>query len=122
MAYESRIYVVSKTDMMGYEEQVKDYKMCEIIASFNLCRIDDEILGMISHYPESDCYLWVDGEATATDRYGEHFTEIPLDKAIEIFIHAKNFYDYRRYTPVASMLTGFNPKEWKDLVVLHYGY
>ena len=122
MAYESRIYVVSKSDMKGFDEKVKDYRMSEIISSFNLCRIDDEILGMIQNNPETDCYIWTEDGPTHTDKYGKGMIEIPFEEAVKIFIHAKNFYDYRRYAPLAGMLMGFNPKEWNDLVVLHFGY
>lgn len=123
MAYESRIYVVNKFDTKGFDECVKNYYSCETIAVFNLCRIDDEILGMIQNNAETDCYIWDnEGNPTHTDKYGKGMIEMSLEEALKIFIHAKNFYDYRRYTPIVGLLSGFNLNEWSNLVVLHYGY
>lgn len=122
MAYESKILIVNKSDIKGYDESVKDFLWCEEIASIKLCRIDDDILAKIKEYPDSDCYIWVDGEPTAYDKYGDRLTEIPLPDAIKIFGYASAVYNYRRYEPCASLLRGFNSQEWGGLVVLHYGY
>lgn len=122
MAYESKIIVVDKYDTKGFDEKVADFYGCQEIASIKLSCIDDEILGMIQEYPETDCYIWDDGEPTHTDKYGKGMTEIPLEEAVKIFIHAKNCFDYRRYSPCAGLLMGFDPKRWDNLVVLHYGY
>ena len=122
MGYESRIIVVAKSDIKGYEDAVKDFFWCEEIAKINLCRIDDEILGRIKSYPDTDCYIW-DGETpTAKDKYGEFMKEIPLRDAIKIFSYAVSVSDYRRYEPCLSLLKGFDQQDWKSVVVLHFGY
>lgn len=127
MGYESRIYVVEKTSLEGscYGKEFENLYYGSTIAKFNLSRIDDEILGMIfKNGTETGLYIFEGEDAIHTDCYGKPMTEIPLEKAVEIFIHAKNCFDYRRYAPVAGMLMGFDPKQWgkDDLVVLHFGY
>lgn len=122
MGYENRIYVVNKYKSKGFEESVKDYFACEVIATFNLCGIDCDIRNKIESFPDTDCYIWVNDTPITTDCYGRAIKEIPLKEAIKIFSYASAVHDYRRYEPCASLLRGFNPQEWDDLVVLSYGY
>ncbi|MBO7733886.1 MAG: hypothetical protein J6S67_15085 [Methanobrevibacter sp.] len=120
--YESKIFVVMKSDTKGWDENVKDYFMCEEIATFKLCGIDSDILAKIKSFPDSDCYIWDGENPTVTDKYGDRLKEIPLGEAVKIFGYASAVHDYRRYEPCASLLRGFNPQEWENLVVLHFGY
>lgn len=122
MGYENRIYVVSKYNTKGWDESVRDYFACEVIATFNLCCIDNEIRDKIESFGDTDCYIWVNDKETTTDCYGKPIKEIPLKEAVKIFNYATAVYDYRRYEPCASLLRGFDPSLWDDLVVLSYGY
>lgn len=122
MAYESRIYVVEKFSMNCWDEEVKDYLACETIAEINLCRIDDDVLEKIKSYPNTDCAVWVNDARKVKDCYGDFIKMIPLKDAVKIFSYASAVHDYRRYEPCASLLRGFDPQAWGELVVLHYGY
>lgn len=122
MGYENRIYVVNKYKTKGFDESVKDYFGCELVAMFNLCGIDNDVRDKIESYPDTDCYIWVNDKPTTTDCYGRAIKEIPLTEAVKLFGYASAVHDYRRYEPCASLLRGFNPQEWENLVVLSYGY
>ena len=68
----------------------------EVVASFDLCKVYNLDF---KKYPLTDCYIYAD----------DGNTEIREDY-------------YRRYQPCLSLLKGFNPNDWEDLVVLHYGH
>ena len=118
MGYESRIFVVNKA-------QLGDEKPWgEIIASMNLCCVDNEVLRGINEYPETDCYIFADGEErTSEDKYGQTMREIPIPDLIGILEQAEANDHYRRYSPCIGLLKGFCLSDWDDgLVCLHYGY
>lgn len=116
MGYESKLYVVDKHDWKWCEE-----KWGEVIASFDLCRVPINF----AHYPATDCYIFSDdGDTKITeDKYGSPLREIPINELINMIENAIKETDYyRRYQPCLSLLKGFNPKDWENLIVLHYGH
>lgn len=121
MGYESRLYIVDKSTLT-YDIDGSDRRYAQIIAQFDLCKIDNSVFMDIDRYSETDAYIYVDGNLTYTDCYGAVLTEIPLKDAIKIFSKAVKEHDYRRYKPCLGLLKGFDPTQWTDLVVLHYGY
>lgn len=46
----------------------------------------------------------------------------PIEDAIKIIEEASENDDYRRYAPCLALLKSFDKSQWKNLVVLHYGY
>lgn len=122
MGYENRLYVVSKYKTKGFDEEVKDFFACEVIAIFNLCGIDYEIRDKIDAFPDTDCFIWVNDKPVVKDCYGQMLKMIPLNDALKIFTYASAISDYRRYEACASLLRGFKESDWGDLYVLRYGY
>lgn len=117
MGYESKLYVVDKHDWKFVNE-----KWGEVIAMFDLCSVPRL---NFSSYPATDCYIIADDGNTEIkeDRYGDSLKEVPIQDAIEMIekvIEREEYY--RRYKPCLDLLKGFNPNEWENLVVLHYGH
>ena len=122
MGYESRLYVVEKTRIHGYENEDKVYG--EVIAMFDLCKVYD-VSDRMRTYEATDAYIYdTDGNTEiVVDLYGDPLKEVPIKDAIEILKDAiDKDRGYRRYEPCLKLLEGFNESEWDDLVVLHYGY
>lgn len=117
MGYESRLYIVNKSD-------IKDGKgyWSDLIASFNLCCVSDILMSNIAKAKDTDAYFLAGDSFIYEDRYGKKLKEIPLKEMITMISNAMQYDDYRRYKPCLSLLMGFNEKEWNNLVVLHYGY
>lgn len=120
MGYESRLYVVEKSSCVGLDEDGKRYG--EIIAMIDMCKLGNGFCKVLNEYPATDCYIYIDGERTVEDKYGDPLVEMPLEDVIAIFEECSQEENYRRYAPAIGLLGGFNPNEWGELVVLHYGY
>lgn len=121
MGYESRLFVVRKSGMSFDDE----HEWAENIATFNMCKIDGDLLSHICENPVTSCRFSNGfGEEISEDAYGTPLREIPLNKMIEYLEEAVARSDYRRYPPILAMLKSFdNEKNWdNELVVLHYGY
>ena len=117
MGYESKLYVVDKHDW-----KFANKKWGEVIAMFDLCSVPRL---NFSSYPATDCYIIADDGNTeiTEDRYGDPLKEVPIQDAINMIEKAIETEDYyRRYKPCLDMLKGFNPDNWGNLVVLHYGH
>lgn len=122
MGYESRIYVVNVTH--GWLEDVdgEDMFYAETIAKFNLCVVP-EVADKMRKYYDSNIYILEGDERVFEDCYGDRLPVIPIGDAIQIIEDAMAEDDYyRRYAPCLEMLKAFNPEDWEDLKVLHYGY
>ena len=127
MGYESRLYIVEKSDYyskvdVGFKE-VKRMCFGEVVAMFELCKVP-EIPSVIESYPDTDTYIYEGEERIIDDKYGKPLKEIPIKDMIEIVKKAAENDDnkYRRWKPCLALLKGFNGKQWQDLVVLHYGH
>lgn len=119
MSYESRLYVVNKSNL---EHTVGDRKMVwgEVVAVFNLCQVP-EVAYAFRNAGATDVYFYgPDGEVVSDD-YGEPLSELPLEEAARVIEEASKKNNYRRYNPCLQMLRGFNRDQWGELVVLHYG-
>lgn len=116
MGYESRIYVVRKSDLCpDYDGK----RWAEIIAMFNAC----DFPGL--HFEKkTDCYIIADDGNTiiSKDEYGDELTEAPLSDVINFLENEiKEGETYRRIKPLLSLLKGFDMEQWDNLVCLHYG-
>ena len=130
MGYESRLYVVAKSDIKSCGED-NNLFYAEKLAAFNLCKTPQTFLDGILYLGEkTDCALFIDDEETNQDKYGDVMKEFSLEDMIKILencIADSNSGDYRRWRPCLAMLEGFRMSElkgeWGDaLRVLHYGY
>lgn len=122
MGYESRFYIVDKTDIKSQDG--KRY-WAQIIAMFDLCKVYAVSSPIRDKYPATDAYIYADDGNTEIikDKYGDPLIEIPIDDMIQLMEKVITSEDYyRKYNPFLQLLKGFNKPDWGDLVVLHYGY
>lgn len=125
MGYESRLYIVAKTDAQCTFNNALYY--AEVLAEINLCVTSMRFRDGIKKYgKDTDCGLFIDDEQTNEDKYGDIMQELSLEDAIKVIENCMS-EPYRRWIPCVSMLNGFRLSEaqgeWGDcLRVLHYGY
>ena len=122
MGYESRLFVVEKSNSVSVFDENRKYG--HVVAMVDMCKLGSgfatRFLG--GNYPPTDCYIYYNDEQLTEDKYGDPLIEIPLEDLIECFESEEKEEHYRRYAPVINLLKGFDRNEWGDLVVLHYGY
>lgn len=129
MGYESRLFVVNKTDMeldayMGSDLALKvKYRWAERLATFNMCCLGNECYPLWSG-EATDCTFCDEGgnEYITKDRYGKPLTENTVKDTIDVLTKAYKAYPYRRLLPVIAYLKFIDESEWDNVVVLHYGY
>lgn len=119
MGYESKLFVVEK---LGWGV-IEGMKYGSLVAMFDLCKCH-AVSDRMRRYKKTDTCFYLTGveEPVVEDLYGEPLKEIPLADAIEIVREAAENDEYRRLKPCLSLLEGFEPEKWKELVVLHYGH
>ena len=123
MGYESRLYVVDKYKNMKNEDLGLVWS--SVIAVYDLSKAGEDFVRKVRAFPDTDCYVYADDGNTpiVEDRYGAKLKEIPLNEMIAILayeIRANSYY--RRLKPILALLMAFDPRDWENLVVLHYGY
>jgi len=122
MGYESRFYVVEKTDISSIDDDNKKY--ASEIAKFDMCKMGygSHTLKLVKESPKTECYIFSDDGNTKIleDKYGDPLKELdikPLIKALK-----KDDDGYRRVKPFIAFLEALNPKQWRDIKIIHYGY
>ena len=124
MGYESKIYIVRKSD---YRRPHEEKVWAEEIAIIDMCKCYI-LSGILRNKPATDCYIYADDGNTRIeeDRYGSPLTETPLHEALQIVqdVIAKTPYDYWRYNVLLATLQSVYDFVGDDdsFVVLHYGY
>lgn len=136
MGYESKLYIVEKgirtfknykNEEIDAGEIINGKKMyyAQLISMFDLCKCYD-VSDIMRTYPNTDSFIYKDDGNTIMieDCYGENLKEIPLIDAIEIIESALEKDDYRRYSPclVCLKMLYEQRENWREIVVLHYGY
>lgn len=122
MGYDMRLYVVDKSDMLGYDENTKDKKFASVEASVELYKTDD-IVDSLRLAPPTDCYIHEGDEVLVEDMYGKPLTEVSLQEAIsKLQAGLAATGGYRRYQIALSLLQGFVLAGMTDVVVLQYGH
>ena len=122
MGYESKLYVVEKASKFPNEEM----RYCQVIAMLDLCKFYP-ISSVRNHYPITECYFYADDGNTQVleDRYGDPLREMPIEDVIRILEDVLDEGDdYRRIYPALATLKALKRQshQWRELVVLHYGY
>ena len=119
MGYESRLYIVEKSEF-DYEEVGK--RFAEVIAIYNASCFP-AIADRLRQAEKTDCYIYDGNEMILKDCYGKELREADLPFVIDILEEElSKGEDYRRLKPLLYMLKGFEVEKWGELVVLHYGY
>lgn len=118
MGYESKLYIVEKTDCF----MVNEKRYARVIATYDMCKFNafDDIF-----QEETDCYIYTDDGNTEIfkDRYNKPLTEASITTIIEYLENYKNSKEYyRRINPLLGLLKGFDCSGWNNLTVLHYGH
>lgn len=118
MGYESRVYIVNKSNYECLVENGKVY--ASVVAMFDGCKWP--ALRSAFH-KETDCYIYGSDGSTKIlkDCYGEALKEATIDEVIKAIENDKGEY-YRRTAPLLGLLKGFELADWNNLVVLHCGH
>ncbi len=125
MGYESKIYIVEKTNVPSYVSPGKYWARDIAIIDMGKCYSLSDIL---RYKPATDCYIYADDGDTRIeeDCYGKPLTETPLHEALQIVedVIAKTPYDYWMYSVLRATLQSVYDFVGDDdsFVVLHYGY
>ena len=126
MGYESRIYIIEKTNYSWAEENGMKY--ARVLAMFDVSKFY-ELADWFSNKPATKHYIYADDGDTEIieDRYGDTLKEASVKEVIdklERIIEAENRIDYRRIFPLLAVLKAFesHSEQWGDIAVLHYGY
>lgn len=130
MGYDSRIYVVDKSNsgikidviVDGVDFGKRDWS--QVIASMELGKYP-AIADFMRNQPETDTYIYGDDGNTmiVEDCYGKIMTECSVEDLLEVVQkEIDSGEDYRRLAPLYGLLKGFKPIQWNGLRVLHYGH
>ena len=121
MGYESKIYIVNKSnsrignDTKLYAQVVVMFDLCKMGCSNGFHKLFDK---------ETDCYFYADNGDTQVleDRYGDTIKECNIEDLKEWLKEQVKKSDYRRIKPFYNLVKSFNKKDWQNLAILHYGY
>ena len=125
MGYESRIYVVEKSNLKWDDDNGKRYASEKARIDMSKCY---ELSGILRNKPATECYIYADDRNTHIEKdcYGMPLTETPLGEALEIVedVIARTPYDYWMYDVLRATLQAIYDFVGDDerFVVLHYGY
>lgn len=117
MSYESKLYVVEKSDLTFSDDCGKYY--ANLIAVFDMCCCPT--VSGLTQKP-TDCYIYADDSNTkiVEDQYGEPLYEINIGELIKALETTDS--THRRLKPLLAFLKVLDPKKWRELRVLHFGY
>lgn len=124
MGYESRLYVIEKTNIKNCCGAAAGMRYGIIIAIFEMGKVPS-VSGTFRAYPKTDAFVYEsDGNTEiVVDDCGDPLTEIPLDDALRIIEADNSFESYRRHKPLIAFLKAIDTREWRhEICVLHYGH
>ena len=123
MGYESKIYIVEKTNCSLVEENGMKY--ARVLAMFDVSKFY-ELSDWFRNKPATKHYIYADDGDTqiVEDRYGDTLKEASVKEVIDKLERiVENGNDYRRIFPLLAALKAFEyNNQWKNIAVLHYGY
>ncbi len=124
MGYESKIYIIEKTNCV----EENGMKYARVLAMFDASKFY-ELADWFSNKPSTKHYIYADDGDTQIieDRYGDTLKEASVEEVIdrlERIVEAENGIDYRRIFPLLAALKVFEEQSnhWGNIAVLHYGY
>jgi hypothetical protein len=123
MGYESKLYLIRKTDILA----IGNYKFAEILVEYEM--------GVFPPFQK----LFNDGRRASTDyapcrgdkyivkdMYGDPLSEASVDEVLECLdqVVVLEGGNYERVLPLRAMLEEYNKIQngWYQLAVLHYGH
>lgn len=121
MGYESRIYIIEKTNVRD-----EGRRWGQVLACFNLGKVY-ALSAILKDKPATECYIYADDGNThiVEDMYGEPLTEVSIPEAImAIETTIDRGEECRGFPPLLATLKTLNEQKerWRELAVLHYGY
>lgn len=124
MGYESRIYIVEKTNHSWNENNGMKY--ARVLAMFDVAKFY-ELSDWFRNKPATKHYIYADDGNThiVEDRYGDTLKEASVKEVVDRLEKiVENGEDYRRIFPLLATLKTFETQNnhWGDIAVLHYGY
>lgn len=124
MGYESKIYIIKKTNHSWSEES--EMKYAEVLAMFDMSKFY-ELSDWFRNKPATKHYIYADDGNTKIieDCYGDALKEASVKEVIDKLEKiVENGEDYRRIFPLLATLKAFEAQSnhWGDIAVLHYGY
>ena len=124
MGYESKIYIVEKTNCSYSKENGMKY--ARVLAMFDVSKFY-ELSDWFRNKPDTKHYIYADDGDTQIieDRYGDTLKEASVKEVIDRLERiVENGIDYRRIFPLLAALKAFETQsnQWGNIAVLHYGY
>ena len=121
MGYESRVFVVNRSELENksgetyvYAEKIADVKMSCMGSGFT--GLFDKKIGYKLYVDNGD-------EATQTDKYGNTMTYTDCKTVITYLENLiADGENYRRLTMLLGLLKGIDETQWDDIQIVHYGY
>ena len=126
MGYESRLYIVVKSDTNFNPET--NFLFAEVIAEFNMCKFPELYSLFIKEGIKTNCAFYRGDDEITEDMYGEPLRELSVEKVIDglnkIIASYGNKSFYWRLPPLLAMLEKFSESQdiYHPLTVLHFGY
>lgn len=120
MSYESRIFVVNRTEI---DRGTNVYVWGEKIADIKMSNMKYDFSELFTNEIDYELYVDNSDESTRTDKYGAVMTYTDRNTVIDYLEkQIANGDNYRRLTVLLGLLKGFDDKQWDELQVVHYGY
>lgn len=121
MGYESRIYIVRKTEV--HAESI-GMKWGDTLACFDLGKVY-RLSNLLREKPNTGYYVYADNgnDQIIEDQYGKPLTEVSIPEAIQAIEAAiADGEESLGLPPLLAALKAFDEKWYRHLAVLHYGY
>lgn len=120
MSYESRIFVVNRTEVNNVTSV---YVWGEKIADIKMGSMENGFSELFTNKIDYELYVDNADEPTRTDKYGAVMTYTDRNTVIDYLEEQiANGDNYRRLTVLLGLLKGFDEAQWDELQVVHYGY
>ena len=121
MGYESRIFVVDRSEHENYDGT--NWIYAEKIADIKMSKMEDGFTDLFDKKIDYELYIDNGDKATQTDKYGEIMTYTNCKTVIDYLEKLiADGDDYRRLTILLGLLKGINEEQWCEIQVVHYGY